>query len=328
MHTQDGGADHWHALNLYFDSNVYDLIAKRNEAQDVKRWLRATGHQVYASLEGNVTEALRAPERMRVPLMIAITSIARPVHPPYDYRHFQEIAAEIEKQRPRWFRRPVDRKAIDVYLRRRKAEWKVIKEDPAFAPSTLRQQGFRIAAAIGVDTGRQRSSRRLGRSPEWIRHSAPEVQQCIDSLSEKERHWRYVASEEIPASLNAEIRKQGHLEWLSALSWPQPPVEWHRFWMCDVEANRVPLSRVIGLVELFQRQRKVTSGNSIDRICHAPHLVGFDRLITGDADFLKILEQVTTESPPGALAVPVAVDMTNTSALVAIQQAVTSALPK
>jgi hypothetical protein len=313
-------------VNLYFDSNIYDLIVKRNEVQDVRRWLRATGHQVYASLEGDVTEALRAPESMRVPLVTAITRIAKPVHPPYDYRHFREIAAEIARQRPRWLRRPIDRKAIDVYLRRRRAEWNVIKEDPAYAPSNLGQQGVRVAAAIGVDTGRQRTSRRLGRSPEWIRHSASDVQQCIDSLSQKERHWRYVASEEVPASLNAEIRKQGHLEWLRVLSWPQPTVEWHRFWMCDVEADRVPISRIIGLVELFQRQRKVTSGNSIDRICHAPHLVGFDRLITGDADFLKILQQVTAEFAPGVLAVPVAVGMANTSAVAAIQHAVNSAL--
>jgi len=232
--------------------------------------------------------------------------------------HFHTVT---DRQRPHWFRRPVERKTVEIYLRRRKADWRVIKANPAFTPTTISQQGLRIFAAIGRDTGRQRTSRRLGRGMP-LQHSDARVQQCIDSRTRVDQHWRYVASQEVPESLNAEIRRHGHLEWLSGFIWPQPTNEWDRFWMCDVEADRVPISRIIGLVELFQRERKVGSGNSIDRMCHAPHMLGFDRLLTGDLKFLDILQQVVNEFPAGVLAIPVVVDMKSSSALAAIRQAI------
>lgn len=44
--------------------------------------------------------------------------------------------------------------------------------------------------------------------------------------------------------------------------------------------------------ELFQAERPITPGNTLDRI-HAQYLVGFDRVVTADADFYDALVFVT-----------------------------------
>ena len=66
----------------------------------------------------------------------------------------------------------------------------------------------------------------------------------------------------------------------------------------------MPLSRIIGLMEFFQRRGKVTPGNPMDRFGHAPYLMGFDRLLTRDERFFKLLAEVVAEFRAGILATP------------------------
>jgi hypothetical protein len=72
--------------------------------------------------------------------------------------------------------------------------------------------------------------------------------------------------------------------------------------------------------EFFQRRRKVTPGNSVDRL-HAPHLYGFDWLLTTDRRFFQVLEDVRAEMPDVALARAALIDSEARSALAAIKAA-------
>lgn len=309
-------------LRLYFDSYIYDLITKRNEARQTRKWLKANSHQVPVSINANVVEALRiADPAERAARLKTIVTIGTGLHPPYDYLHYREIAVELVRLRPQWFRPSLDRRMAMVYLRRRKREWPLIKSGHADL-SRLGEENARIYDAVGRDLQRQRIHRREHDADWSPRHSDSQVQNCIDARTRADAHWRYVSSQESAVTIAAELRDGRHLEWLRGLIWPQPAAEWDRFWMCDVDADSVPLSRIIGLTEYFQRQRKVTPGNAIDRLGHAPHLYGFDQLLTTDRMFYEVLQDVRTEMRDAALARPILIDSDAASALAAIQDSI------
>ena len=84
----------------------------------------------------------------------------------------------------------------------------------------------------------------------------------------------------------------------------------------------MPHCRIVGVTEFYQRRRKVTPGNSIDRLGHAPHLYGFDFLLTTDRSFFEVLQDVRAEISDVTLARVALIDSEAESALAAIQSAV------
>jgi len=308
-------------VKLYFDSFIYHLIQRRDEAVQVRRWRKSHGHVIGISINANIGEALRNPDHAdRDARLHTILRVGSPIHPPYDYRHYREIADEVWRLRPEWFREAPDRRRIDEYLRQRKHEWLKLK-DPSRLPDFTKEL-LRINALVGREMGRQKQHRRQpGFGVDWRpRHTSAEVQRCMDERTQADEHWRYVGAEETRPALDEELRASRHLSWLVNLRWPQPVDEWQRLWMCDVDATRVPLCRVVGLTEFFQRRRQVTPGNSVDRL-HAPHLWGFDWLLTTDRPFFQVLEEVRAEMPDVALARVALIDSEAASALGAIEAA-------
>lgn len=309
-------------MKLYFDSFIYHLIQKRNEAGQIRKWRKASGHEIGVSVNANIVEALRIPDRAeRDARLHTIMRVGSLIHPPYDYWHYREIADELWRLRPDWFRQPPDKRRVVEYLRRRKGEWLKLK-DPSLLPD-LAEEHLRIHALVGRDIGRQKEHRqRPNKGVDWLpEHTNEEIQRCIDQRTQPDVHWRYASAEESRAAIDGELRANRHLSWLVDLKWPQPLVEWHRLWMCDVDAARMPLCRIVGLTEFYQRQRKVTPGNSIDRLGHAPHLYEFDWLLTTDRRFFEVLRDVRAEMSDLTLASVALVDSEAASAPAAIQNA-------
>ena len=308
-------------VKLYFDSFIYDLVQRRNQCAQVRKWRKSHGHEIGISINANVGEALRISDHAaRDTRLHTILSLGSHIHPPYDYRHYREIADEVWRLRPEWFRQALDRRRTDEYLRQRKREWKKL-QDPSHLPD-LTKELLRINALVGREMGRQKQHRqRPGLGVDWRpRHTNAEVQRCMDQRTQADEHWRYVTAEETRPALDQERRANRHLSWLVDFRWPQPADDWHRLWMCDADASRVPLCRVVGLTEFFQRRRKVTPGNSVDRL-HAPHLYGFDWFLTTDRRFSQVLEDVRAEMPDVALARVGLIDSEAPSALAAIEAA-------
>ena len=308
-------------VKLYFDSFIYDLIQTHDESGQVRRWRKSQSHEIGISINANIGEALRNPDHAdRGTRLATILRVGSPIHPPYDYRHYREIADEVWRLRPEWFRQAIDRRRTDEYLRQRKREWLKLK-DPSRLPDLTRELE-RINTLVGREMERQKQHRRrpdLG--VHWRpQHSSTEVQRCMDQRTQADEHWRYVAAEETRPSLDEERRPHRHLSWLVDFKWPQPVDEWQRLWMCDADASRVPLCRIVGLTEFFQRRQKVTPGNSVDRL-HAPHLYGFDWFLTTDRRFSEVLKSVRSEMSDVALARVALIDSESPSALAAIERA-------
>lgn len=308
-------------VKLYFDSFVYDLIQRRGETNQVRRWRKSNRHEIGVSMPIVVEAARNEDEAERDARLRTILQVGTPIHPPYDYLHYREIADEMWRLRPGWFRQYPDRRLVTAFLRKRKREWAKLKSSPL---PDLKEQLSRIYSLVGRDKDRQQRYRDLLRQGiDWFpEHSRPEVQQCINQLPKTEAWWRYVSAEETRPSFDAQLQLNGFLEWLIDFDWPQPLAEYHRFWMCDAEGARVPLCRIVGLAEFFQRQRKVTHGNPFDRVGHAPHLLGFELFVTTDRRFSQVLNDVRAGMSEVRLGRVALIDSEAPSALAAIQEAV------
>ena len=82
------------------------------------------------------------------------------------------------------------------------------------------------------------------------------------------------------------------------------------------------MCRIVGLTEFYQRQRQVTHGNSIDRLGHAPHMLGFDWFLTTDRRFFQSLQDIQAEMAGVSLARLALLDSEAPSALAAIENAI------
>lgn len=310
-------------LKLYFDSFVYNLIQKRGEAAQVRQWRKTRGHKIGASINANIMEALRITDLSERNARIeTIRRVASPIHPPYDYLHYREIADEIWRLRPSWFRQLPDRRKATLFLRRQKRDWLKLR-DPSQLPD-LSAQLQRIQALVGRDMQRQKQHRqRPNAGADWLpEHSEPTVQACIEARTRADAFWRYVTAEESRPALDQELRQHRHLEWMTDLRWPQPLADWHRLWLCEADATRLPICRIVGLGELYQRDRQVTPGNAADRLGHAAHLSGFDYIVTTDGPFAEILEEIRAEMFGTPLARIGLIDSEAPSALAAIDGAI------
>ena len=63
------------------------------------------------------------------------------------------------------------------------------------------------------------------------------------------------------------------------------PLDWTTFWLIDIDGERVPFNRTIGLVTFHQAQhQKWDYGHGLDRL-HAVHLLDCDLFATEDKGF-------------------------------------------
>ena len=81
---------------------------------------------------------------------------------------------------------------------------------------------------------------------------------------------------------------------------------WMRFWLSEVNPAAIPITRVVGLMDFFQTERKIDRGNWGD-INHSGFAIGRDHLITADRGFYEAL--CKTASQPGVtIAMPVFIE--------------------
>jgi hypothetical protein len=85
---------------------------------------------------------------------------------------------------------------------------------------------------------------------------------------------------------------------------------WMRFWLAEVEAAQMAVSRVWALAEYFQTELRVAPGDSGD-LNHAMYAVGRDYFLTADAGFFDVLGKVG-RVPNTPSARPILIDRAST----------------
>jgi hypothetical protein len=286
-------------MELYFDSSVYDFIYKAGEASAVRRWLQQAHHRVRASDEANIGEALRTPDpAIRVSLIKTITTVAaRPTYPS-DLVCAEEFLREVRRNRPAWIRTYPSLASKAQYLRwRRRVSWEVLKADPSLLPAIAGASFHVLKQVIQSNIAAQKASRQAehkGLRRVYTVH-VPELAEVFASHSELEQHVRFQAESDWRLQLTDPKGPSAENDWLmphvdgDAMSQGN---DWSTFWFKEADFAAMPTVHVAALVELFQRERPITAGNTLDRI-HAQYLTGFDRVVTADADFYDALVFVT-----------------------------------
>jgi hypothetical protein len=135
------------------------------------------------------------------------------------------------------------------------------------------------------------------------------LEPLVAKLSEPERFWRVqTAASWWNAIVKGDPERRDIRDWLQPyLSLRRLDVEaWERFWINEVDASAVAVVQVKGLIDFFQADYKVESGNWGD-INHGGFAVGRDYLLTADRDFHETLVKVRAE-PGVAMALPILID--------------------
>jgi len=248
-----------------------------------------------ASDEANIGEALRTSDSTtRTSLIRTITTVAPKPTYPSDLVNAEEFLRELRRNRPTCIKSYPSLASKDRYLRwRRRVSWDVLKVDPSLLPARaaadfqVLKQVIRgnIAAQKARRTAEHKGVRRV-----FTVH-VPGLAQVFASYSELEQCARYQAESDWRPPPTEPKGPSAENDWLmphldgDAMSQGN---DWSTFRFKEADLAAMPTAHVAALVELFQAERPITPGNTLDRI-HAQYLTGFDRVVTADADFYDAL---------------------------------------
>ena len=128
-------------------------------------------------------------------------------------------------------------------------------------------------------------------------------------LDDPEAAWRVAQALIWDGAINGEDPGMvDYLDWLGpylkAEAFSDGP-SYLKFWIEEVDGQRLPNNRIDGLAGHFQLQRRITHGNSSD-IDHAQHLLDVDLFFTADQSFHWVLKQISGQIT--GLAEPVLLD--------------------
>ena len=114
------------------------------------------------------------------------------------------------------------------------------------------------------------------------------------NLADPEVFWRV---ESLVVWYNAiEGRKpssRDYFDWLAPYLKPgsfKDP-SYHSFWLHEASGEEMPLNKLVGLVNFYQLEHKVTHGNAADQL-HACHWLRQDLFLTADSAFHNVLAQI------------------------------------
>jgi hypothetical protein len=284
-------------LKIYFDTNVYSLIARERSELKVRQMLDQLGHSVVGSFM-NLQETWDASEAERVSRMRAINVVSRTiVEYPDGYEQAKEVLSEIRRCRSQWIVRSPNTSSIEDL----KQFWRTVRlqssADYRYVPSG-KQVHDSIALpdrARGLAQSKQTrqmllESRRSGRLVGLWTYDL-ELDHELLKYDLPEREWRLTAFGTWRSAL---IHKQAHTSDL--YDWTGPYLRMDTlhvkdlalFWLRDARPSAVKRHRIIGLTEHYQLERKIESGNPNDAI-HAMYMLGHNAFVTGDKAFFDVL---------------------------------------
>jgi hypothetical protein len=116
----------------------------------------------------------------------------------------------------------------------------------------------------------------------------PEVFWRVDSL----QVWYNAIEDKDPAS-------RDYADWLGTDLRPGcfRDESYLSFWLREVASEAMPLNRLVGLVDFYQLQKKISHGNAADQL-HAGYWLRSDLFVTADRAFHEVLTEVRNRHYP------------------------------
>lgn len=296
-------------MEIYFDTNVYDFIARQQEELIIRNFLDSNNLRVKVS-SGNLYEILAtANPDHRLAQVAAVVIIASTYEDfPQSWMHAEEVRSEIARCHPAWLRyAPSSRllRKAEGFLDQHRTLWNKIRSLDLPPPEDFAlyqrdaQQGieknvaFQGAMKHGIRTAGTKFSvvaSGLGKTT---------VIQPDKELTADE-YWRY---ECMMVWFNAIARKnkesRDYADWL--LPYLKDDVflgpTYQKFWAEEVDPVKVTKNRIVALTGYYQMLYKLSPGNAGDQI-HASILTDVDLFITADKRFYRVLNTIVAHHYP------------------------------
>jgi hypothetical protein len=253
-------------------------------------------------------EAIRCPDAgLRRQLVQATVDTSQRRLSPSLQRITSEVIEEVRRCHSEWLRQTPDQSPAIEAASRAKALWQSLGRDPSVIPSGMSMNAAFLKETLQTGKEGQKSRRKVlreGSQPDLIamlEEARAELGPIVERMPPGERHWRVMAGAVLWVALLggpvlADIRT-----WLSGglrVHEELDRVEWMRFWCTEVRPAAIPSYLLYLLAELHQTDAgiEVHTSNAFD-IIHATYLLDVDALLTGDANFVKVLEAMRTDVP-------------------------------
>ncbi|MHB8996167.1 MAG: hypothetical protein ACYC63_13050 [Armatimonadota bacterium] len=287
-------------IRIYLDTNVYFLIALRDECRAVTEYLRRERCSVLAS-EFVLGEMLGNPDAQQRQVELSVVASVATRYPkhPMAYRQAKEVEAEIRRCRPQWVNPWPDRSSIKAFLANHWEHWKQARAGQEPPPQSCAAYRKTFEKGVRASRAAQKTARgavREGADAFRVVTAGSEVKQCAEgSLSDPEAYWRMnclqVWHEAIVRRVEA---SRDYADWLGPFLKEGAFTDvksYSSFWMCEARGEALRRNRISGLVDYYQLDGRVTHGNAGDQL-HAVHLLDVDAFITADRPFHDVLLNV------------------------------------
>ena len=307
----------------FFDSNVFDYIAKASEPSLIRSELDSRGIEVLASHLLLVEAIVIKDRRIREQQLSCITRLAtRYEDKPIAYRQALELRSEIERCRPDWLRaRPsvAAKRRVREFVRQQQADWQLAKIGE-LSPGNLDE--FKQDSESGISSNsRVQKTLRV----ETVVHRRPKKahgyleangQRTRFDLNEPDSFWRWECACVWHSAMVERVdHSRDYYDYLSPYVNEDAFADeaYCRFWKREVDAARMPLNRIPGLVSYYQLEHRISHGNSYDAL-HATFCHDVDIFLTADKAFFSVLADLR-ELAGQELATPLFVDRRSSDSL-------------
>jgi hypothetical protein len=302
---------------ILLDSNVWRYVLDANASVKLQLAAAKSRHRI-AIAPAVLYEALR----MKAPALRARLSevMTRPAWQrlmPEAYSESLELKDEIGRLHPEWLREKAD---VTLYKQIRsdwrKASggfWSRAREAPHLEHSHIMTlEGISVVSAR--DQARKRREKYMGKEParfQDLRLQSLQVQLTGPHpgwSGEPVEAWRVGSWLHMTHQLTDD--SSAHAEWLTGEVDLQVAMfdlaGWTRFWLHEVEAQRLPRMWLRWAMEHMQSFQKVTDGTPVDAQI-ASHAMDVDLIVSADSRFVAMCQRCQQDAPfktAGAAAVP------------------------
>lgn len=289
---------------VLLDTNVWSNVVRENQVEALRKAARASGVDIVAC-PAVVYELLRTsnPEFRRRDLKaVTLSSWLRPMSEMYQLA--EELKSEITRLHPEWLRDPPD--LASWYTQR--ADWTSSK---GFWLRARRKPDATHQIIAGLEEKRIDAARAESKEMrDWMpfefesldlaRFSGTFVGHPAGWEGDPFEAWRGAAHGMWTQGLFTSPSRAVYREWLGP--WVdlnkagQDESPWIKFWVYEVDRDRMPLHWLAWAFHVATATRKVTPGTPVD--CQIGlYLPACEYFITGDRVFAQIVNKVRQWSP-------------------------------
>ena len=334
-------------VRLALDTNVWTLIADRDEAKGFARWCRSRGITVVVP-PATLLEISRTKDPIRRARILAAATTPPRIHPRTEAaEESAEFIEEIRRLRPSWLReKPINLahfENLDRLWTRKVPRFAKYEPDVLGEMTRTTESGrleYEQEAVVNSQRSRQDALRAQGREVNlgnlhdtWV-SPADEADAAYWTplpASGRIEEWRfqnavvYWSALQQPATYGKTLgRDTTRADWIDPFvdlgALRQDHADFNRLWFEEIAAERVLRNWLRWAVQLAQVKFRLGRGNATDEQ-QAAYLPDCDVYATADRRFHLALEAVARQAPR-SIAQVVLVDRNASSAVAAVQEAI------